>query len=66
MNGPTREECEIKGLTLEAVQAKLDKLGFKHRVVTLDGKPQYADCRYVPFRVNIEVDNGIVTGYTWG
>lgn len=48
------------------VRATLIAVGLRHRIIKSNGKSHIVTRDYKPFRVNLEVEEGIVVKYSWG
>jgi hypothetical protein len=56
----------ITGKTLEDVRIILNKKGLHHRVVLVDGKACGITDDFEPYRVNMTLENNIVTKVDFG
>ncbi len=59
-------ELLAEPLAVEEVQQRLDEQGYSSRVVQIDGEPRPATMDYRIDRVNLIVNDGLVTDAYWG
>ena len=55
-------EASLVGLTLEEATKVAEGAGWTIRVSTLDGEGQALTDDYLPLRVNVAVEAGVITG----
>jgi len=53
---------DLVGLSEDDFTRQAEALGYTVRIATLDGENLAGDANYIPTRLNIRIDNGIVTG----
>ncbi len=56
------DESLIVGLPVEEAEEVVEDEGWEFRIAVLDGEDQVLTMDFVPNRVNVAVDDGIVTG----
>lgn len=57
---------QLKGLTYENAISLLGKKGLIHRVSLVNGEPLVFTRDFNPYRVNLELENNLVTNVTFG
>jgi hypothetical protein len=56
------EDSEIIGMTLEEAKTYLEPHGLRVRAKSIDGNPMMGTMDMQPNRINVSVDNGVITG----